>query len=453
MSARNRCICFQIIKKYGKGVHESDDVDDGKLVIDDHTEPISDASFSPDGTALATASLDGQVKFFQVYMYSKEPPRCLHQWSPHEGKPVSSLFFLDNHRNYNPEVQFWKYAVTGADNNSELKIWSCESWSCVQTVRFQAPMYCAPLESAFKACLDLSARFLLLSDIHRRNVYVLQLDCLKEAGDSHTKVVSVSEFATPAAFLSMSVIEAGVKKVSELHALSKDDSGDDSTDSEDEAAQVRKQREATFIKFLLVQPKSIQECSILYDDAYTQKSLDGGVKTEPDESEVEEAPAVSVTAASPRAKTIKKDPDSTEKQLLDLKEAADKITLMSPEVFASRKIKEEPISPGDLSKSKKDRAGLLIGGLASGGSSPSREVQNILADSEENGKLLYRTKFLIFRSVILNYLFQVVLLLMSCLPKKTSRAKLMMMNRRKLKRTKITTRTRNVRDWMKKLLP
>jgi WD40 repeat protein len=33
------------------------------------TEPggiITDAAFSPDGTALAMASLDGQVKFFQV---------------------------------------------------------------------------------------------------------------------------------------------------------------------------------------------------------------------------------------------------------------------------------------------------------------------------------------------------------------------------------------------------
>ena len=49
---------------------------------------------------------------------SKESPRCLHHWRPHDGRPVSSLFFLDNHRNYNPDVQFWKFAVTGADHNS-----------------------------------------------------------------------------------------------------------------------------------------------------------------------------------------------------------------------------------------------------------------------------------------------------------------------------------------------
>lgn len=40
----------------------------------------------------------------QVYMADeKKSPRCLHQWNPHDGKPLSALFFLDNHKNPTPE--------------------------------------------------------------------------------------------------------------------------------------------------------------------------------------------------------------------------------------------------------------------------------------------------------------------------------------------------------------
>ena len=48
--------------------------------------------------ALPRTNLDGEVKFYQVYMNASESPRCLHNWPPHEGKPLSSLFFLDNHQ-------------------------------------------------------------------------------------------------------------------------------------------------------------------------------------------------------------------------------------------------------------------------------------------------------------------------------------------------------------------
>ncbi len=59
----------------------------------------------------------------QVYMHGNEAPRCLHQWSPHDGMALSSLFFLDNHLDYNPEEQFWKYAVTGT-NQCRCKSWN-----------------------------------------------------------------------------------------------------------------------------------------------------------------------------------------------------------------------------------------------------------------------------------------------------------------------------------------
>lgn len=66
-------------------------------------------------------------------------------------------------------VQFWKYAVTGACNNSELRVWSCESWQCHQTLRFVPALQDPPQTPlVFKATMDPSANFLLLSDIHRR---------------------------------------------------------------------------------------------------------------------------------------------------------------------------------------------------------------------------------------------------------------------------------------------
>lgn len=56
-----------VIENHGmdKELHP-EEVKEGILVLNQHTMDIVDAAFSPDGTALATASLDGYVKFFQV---------------------------------------------------------------------------------------------------------------------------------------------------------------------------------------------------------------------------------------------------------------------------------------------------------------------------------------------------------------------------------------------------
>jgi len=80
----------------------------GMMEINQHSGTIVEATLSPDGTALATASTDGEVKFFQVFLHSNShngqpQPRCLHQWRPHGGRPISCLFFLDDHKNYQPE--------------------------------------------------------------------------------------------------------------------------------------------------------------------------------------------------------------------------------------------------------------------------------------------------------------------------------------------------------------
>ena len=42
--------------------------------------------------------------------------------------------FLEDHSSHQPGVQYWKYAVIGCSLNIELNVWSCESWTCLQTI-------------------------------------------------------------------------------------------------------------------------------------------------------------------------------------------------------------------------------------------------------------------------------------------------------------------------------
>lgn len=229
----------------------------GMVEIDQHSDTIVEATFSPDGTALATASFDGEVKFFQVYLHSNShpnqiQPRCLHQWRPHEGRPISCLFFLDDHKTYHPDVQFWRFAITGCDNNTELKVWSCELWSCLQTITF-APTPSTGKLPVLKAGLDLSAGYLLLSDIYNKVLYILSIT--KDNGEALASVNTISEFLLPYPILSFGIVDAGLRKVrpnGELEDLNP-------CDEESE--------EQLVITMYLVQPKSLQECHIAFKPA------------------------------------------------------------------------------------------------------------------------------------------------------------------------------------------
>ncbi len=87
-------------------------------------------------------------------------------------------------------TQLWRYAISGCDQNRELKVWSCTNWSCLQIIRYFSNIYSlsffniyfffvsfqySSLDSAFhppsqlpilQASIDLTSRFLVLSDIN-----------------------------------------------------------------------------------------------------------------------------------------------------------------------------------------------------------------------------------------------------------------------------------------------
>lgn len=91
------------------------------------------------------------------------------------------------------------------------------------------------------------------------------------------RVVTISEFATPSAFLCFSIVDAGFRKSSNGHVLETSRNDDDfEVDSEEENdgnddvehdALKPYALSQICVDFFLVDPKSVQRCKIVYDDA------------------------------------------------------------------------------------------------------------------------------------------------------------------------------------------
>uniref|UniRef100_A0A8C4E3Z3 Enhancer of mRNA-decapping protein 4 n=1 Tax=Dicentrarchus labrax TaxID=13489 RepID=A0A8C4E3Z3_DICLA len=186
---------------------EATDLKEGLITVKGHTQRVSEGALSPDGTVLATASHDGYIKFWQIYIEGvQDKPRCLHELRPHGGRPLSCLLFCDNHKRQDPEVPFWRFLITGADQNQELKMWCTVSWTCLQTIRFSPDMFNSSVLPNLKASLDLAAEYLILTDVQRKVLYVMELRQDLEKGKA--TFTAVSEF-----LLTHPVLSFGVRDV------------------------------------------------------------------------------------------------------------------------------------------------------------------------------------------------------------------------------------------------
>ena len=363
-----------MLEEHGSGPLTPADVEHGLMTIKEIGGDIVDAAFSPTGEAVAIAVSDGDVKFFQVYSHEEGPPRCLKSWSPHGDAPLSCLLWLDDHTSSNPDTRFWKFVITGCSFNSELKVWCSSSWTCLQTIKFQRPQG-SGTGIKLKAVLDPTATFLILSDIDAMLLYVLNI----HQNEDRAQVVSVGEFASPASILSLSCVSAGLRSVKQTT-----EGVEVSTDPEDRTDNIEagdKRMEKTVVRLYMIQPKSLQECSIIYDNAPANPGSLSVSMSEPDLSlpslgdistpMIQTSPVVAASAP-PQSLPPSSSPRSHLPVLPDLATAASKmsqISLLSPEQFSSAAPAMPPVS---VKTEPADRF--------SGNSSPSREVAGILDD-------------------------------------------------------------------------
>uniref|UniRef100_A0A4W5P912 Enhancer of mRNA-decapping protein 4 n=1 Tax=Hucho hucho TaxID=62062 RepID=A0A4W5P912_9TELE len=238
---------------------DATDLKDGVITIKGHTECISEGALSPDGTVLATASHDGYVKFWQIYIEGQDQPRCLHEWQPHNGNPLSCLLFFPAVPFCCCTVPFWRFLITGADQNQELKMWCTVSWTCLQTIRFSPDPFNSVLPS-LKASLDLSAECLILSDVQRKVLYVMEL--LQDQEKGHASFTAVSEFLLTHPVLSFGVQDVSRSRLRHTEVLPPDEESESMTAEGNQGPM--ESRAGIQIKLYCVHTKSLQDVQIWF---------------------------------------------------------------------------------------------------------------------------------------------------------------------------------------------
>ncbi|XP_065065169.1 enhancer of mRNA-decapping protein 4-like isoform X3 [Rhopilema esculentum] len=225
------------IKKIHGSSCSLQDIKNGRQSIHDgHKEPITQLAISPNYEVLATSSLDGYVKMWNINFESEADPSCVHEWLPHDGKPVTGLFFCDNLLSQEENMLSWRFLITGAEFNSEIKVWCSVSWKCLQTVKFSPHPSSSPSDSKnphprLKAVLDKSAVFFILSDIRRQVLYVLQLHQNSQEGAAHFTSLTECLLAQPLLCFSVHYTKT-IKKRKQEDEIDGDNADGDEDDNE-----------------------------------------------------------------------------------------------------------------------------------------------------------------------------------------------------------------------------
>jgi hypothetical protein len=400
----NKFECYSvkaILDNYSVGEYNMSNLSHG--VIKSYEEDrmtITNANFSPDGTTLAVSTTDGFIKFYQIYFH-ETVPRRLHNWSPMKGRNVSSFFFLDN-LTQTTGSSFWEYIVVLYDDNTELALYHCENWKQLQRISFKSVIG-EKLE--FKAEIDKTSSYVILSDMINRQMYVLQI--LKENALSHQQangekqqngndstsksiarvyIKSIAEFNLASSTLSYVISNASVKR--NKSPFSNNFLIDDAEEYDEENNSVF----CVALKLFMIIPEGVQECHILYQPALGEKiespesPIIAEVKPEIIKTPTQKPP-ISLLTPEAFSSPIEKPKDVAQ----DVFSAIYMLSKTTPGVANKSHEAVVNITNCTLIETEKifqqknsvtDQVALMKSCAASGGSSPSREVRDILLKAD-----------------------------------------------------------------------
>lgn len=207
-----------------------------------------------------------------------------------------------------------------------------------------------------KLVIDYSGQYVVMSDLNNKVLYLLHLSRNDE--EQKIYVTNISQFLLPCAFLSFHITETSCRK---LRASDLNEEYDIDDEEEDEDSLMP----TVIIKMLVIQQKKFQECNIVFQPDAILCDTDIALEDEKDGKE----------------ETIPKLDDLQNSVTLLIQQQ--QLNLMTPDAFTNEQnsrpssaIKPETNGESenliDFQRPEKDN-------FASGGSSPSREVQEILS--------------------------------------------------------------------------
>ncbi|TMS01532.1 Enhancer of mRNA-decapping protein 4 [Larimichthys crocea] len=177
------------------------DLKEGLITVKGHTQRVSEGALSPDGTVLATASHDGYIKFWQIYI---------------EG---------------------------GQDKP-----------------RFSPDLFNSSVLPGLKASLDLSAEYLILTDVQRKVLYVMELR--QDLDKGKATFTAVSEFLVTHPVLSFGVRDVAHSRLRHTEVLPAEEESESLTT---EGAQgPTESKSGIQIKLYCVHTKSLQDVQIWF---------------------------------------------------------------------------------------------------------------------------------------------------------------------------------------------